>query len=266
MSGGGEMKKNRHLMIFLYIPVLLGLLYFCQSHEVAAQQDPELVELEAYLRSAEIVHVEEGADLGTTDPWKVRLDDGKTKKQAMFKHAPRCRPSYLPVDCYKYELAAYELSKLLRMPIVPPTVERSVNDTPGALQIFLEGCTALNGLKESDILDEVQFHRGMLDIFVFDHLTYWQTGMDDKNEDIFYHNDDGWLCRVDFSQAFDPTPGLLPDQEKEVTQCSEALYRALERLDESVVRERLANYLKEDEIAALMARRDILVGSLTPIK
>jgi len=228
--------------------------------------EPELAKLEAYLRSAEIIHVEEGADLGTTDPWIVRLDDGQTKKRAMFKHAPRCRPPEVLVNCYKYELAAYELSKLMQIPIVPPTVERSVKDTPGALQIFLEGCTSLSDLEESAVLDEIQFHRGMLDIYVFDNLTYWHTGMDDLNEDIFYHNDDGRICRVDFSQAFDPIPELLPDLEREVTQCSEAMYRALEKLDGSEVRKKLAGYLNEDEIGALLARRDILLGILTPIK
>ena len=260
------MKKNRHHMTLIFASVFLSTLYFCQPLKVACQQNPELAELESYLRNAEIVHVEEGADLGTTDPWKIRLDDGKAKKQAMFKHAPRCRPYPFTIDCYKYELAAYELSKLLRMPIVPPTVERTVNNTPGALQIFLEGCTALNSLEESAILDEVQFHRGILDIFVFDNLTYWQTGMDDKYEDIYYHNDDGRICRVDFSRAFDPMPELLPDMEWEVTQCSEALYCALERLDGSEVRAKLANYLNDEEITALMARRDLLLGSLTPIK
>lgn len=256
------MKKNRSRVIFLCGTLLLGVLNFFQSPVVPAQQDPELAELEAYLRSAEIVHVEEGADLGTTDPWNVRLDDGRTKKRAMFKHAPRCRPNYMP-DCYKYEIAAYELSKMLGLPIVPPTVERSVMDTPGALQIFLEGCTALNRLK--DVPDTEQFHRNMLDILAFDNLTYWQTGMDDVNEDIFYHNDDGRICRVDFSKAFDTKHELLP-KEREVRQCSDKLYRALEQLDAAEVRARLAAYLNEEEIAALLVRRDLLLGSLTPIK
>jgi hypothetical protein len=246
--------------------VILCAGYFCHSLEVTVQQDSGLAELESYLRNAEIVHVEEGTDLGTTDPWTVRLDDGKTRKKAMFKHAPRCRPSYFKIDCYKYELAAYELSKILGLPIVPPTIERSVEGTPGALQIWLEGCTALNQLEDSAILDETQFYQGLLDIYVFDNLTYWQTGMDDTNEDIFYHNDDGKICRVDFSQAFHPTPELLPGNEREVTQCSEKLYRALEKLDEAEVAKKLAKYLKEDEIAALMTRRDILLGTLTPIK
>ena len=254
--------RNRIFGTILFAPLLFILLAACGSPEVTVKQDSELAELESYLRSAEIVDVEEGADLGTTDPWKVRLDDGKVQKRAMFKHAPRCRPHFL-VDCYKYEIAAYELSKMLGLPIVPPTVERSVKGTPGALQIFLEGCTALNQLEV--VPDTDRFHRSMLDILVFDNLTYWQTGMDDINEDIFYHNDDGRLCRVDFSKAFEPTPELLP-KEREVTQCSEAMCRALERLDESEVREKLANYLNEEEIAALIVRRDLLLGSLTPVR
>jgi len=254
--------RNRLIMIFLCALGFLCIFYSCNSPEAAVQQDSELAELESYLRNAEIVGIEEGADLGTTDPWNVRLDDGKTKKRAMFKHAPRCRPHFL-VDCYKYEIAAYELSKMLGLPIVPPTVERSVKGTPGALQIFLEGCTALNQL--IDVQDTDQFHRNMLDILVFDNLTYWQTGMDDINEDIFYHNDDGHLYRVDFSKAFEPIPDILP-KEREVAQCSETMCRALEQLDESEVREKLANYLNEEEIAALLVRRDLLLAKLTPIR
>lgn len=254
--------RNRRFGTILLAPLLFFLLVACGSPEVEAQQEQNLAEIELYLSNAEIVDVEAGADLGTTDPWKVRLDDGKLQKRAMFKHAPRCRPHYL-IDCYKYEIAAYELSKMLGMPIVPPTVARSVKGTPGALQIFLEGCTALNQLEA--VPDADRFHRGMLDILVFDNLTYWQTGMDDINEDIFYHNDDGHLCRVDFSKAFEPTPELLP-KEREVAQCSETMCRALEQLDESEVREKLANYLNEEEIAALLVRRDLLLAKLTPIR
>lgn len=259
------MKKTSCRVMLLCGPLFLGALIFCQPPEVSKQQNPELAELEAFLRGAKIVHVEEGADLGTTDPWKVRLDDGKAQKMAMFKHAPRCRPdspSFM-VDCYKYELAAYELSKLLGMPIVPPTVERTVMDTPGALQIFLEDCTALNQLES--VPDTDLFHRNMLTILVFDNLTYWQTGMDDVNEDIFFHNNDGRVCRVDFSKAFDTKHELLPE-EREVRQCSESTYRALEQLDAAEVREKLAAYLTEDEIEAMLVRRDLLLAQLTPIE
>ncbi len=240
----------------------LGVFCSFQSVEVIAEQDPELAELESYLRRAKIVHVEEGADLGTTDPWNVRLDDGKTQRRAMFKHAPRCRPNFMP-DCYKYEIAAYELSKMLGMPLVPPTVERTVNDTPGALQIFLEDCTPLNQLES--VPDTEQFHRRMLDILVLDNLTYWDTGMDDINEDIFYHNNDGRICRVDFSKAFKEEHALLP-VDREVRQCSDKVYRALEELDANEVRTKLAAYLNEDEIEALLVRRDLLLAQLTVIK
>ncbi len=254
--------RNRTFRTVFFAPFFICVLSTCSSPEIGVQQEFDLPEIELYLGNAEIVDVEEGADLGTTDPWNVSLDDGKTKKRARFKHAPRCRPNFL-VDCYKYEVAAYELSKMLSLPIVPPTVERSVKDTPGALSIFLEGITPLNRLK--DIPDTASFHRNMLDILVFDNLTYWQTGMDDINEDILYHNDDGRIFRVDFSKAFDNKHELL-GVEREVKQCSDSLYRALEQLDETEVHEKLSAYLNEDEIAALLARRDLLLADLTPRK
>ena len=98
------------------IPVLLGLIMIwaviCGFNSAETSQKIEnQAQLEKYLRTARQVDIDMDENLGSTEPWTVWLDDGETRRRAFFKHVPRCRPHFLP-DCYKYEIAAYELSKL----------------------------------------------------------------------------------------------------------------------------------------------------------
>jgi hypothetical protein len=69
---------------------------------------------------------------------------------------------------------------------------------------------------------------------------------------------------VDFSKAFDPKPELL--EERGVEHCPEMLYRSLVALDPAAVRERLASYLNEEEIEAVIMRRQLLIDHLIPTK
>ena len=255
--GGGMMSIKKFPLIFGMIWVgVVGSGFFV---DVTAQGTETQARMEEYLRTARLVDIDVDENLGSTEPWTVWLDDGQTRRRAIFKHVPRCRPHFLP-DCYKYEIAAYELSKLLDLPIVPPVVERTLNKTPGALQIFLEDCVALNDIDKVNIADPVSFHKNMLDILVFDNLTYWQTGDDDLNEDIFVHTQDSVVYRVDFSKAFEPLPELL--QNRSVAHCSAKLCQSLLRIKDDQIREKLKLYLNPDEIEALIARKDILVRDL----
>ena len=94
-------------------------------------------DLEDYLRNAGIGTIIRGAQRGRTEPWTIILDDGQVIKRSIFKYVDRRRPSPLP-DSYLYEIAAYELSKLLGLDIVPPVVERQIDETKGSLQAFVE--------------------------------------------------------------------------------------------------------------------------------
>ena len=48
-------------------------------------------------------------------------------------------------ESYKTEIAAYELDKLLKMDMVPPTVERQLEGNKGAAQLWVENVVEVNG-------------------------------------------------------------------------------------------------------------------------
>jgi hypothetical protein len=215
-------------------------------------QTPE--EVEQFLSTATPKVVVPGA-AGRTDPWRVRLESEGTTRWAQFKYIHRPRPESL-ADSFKYELAAYTLNKYLGLGFVPATVERTINDTPGSLQVFLE-----NVIRESDIkiknflpADPEAFEQSLADLKVFENLVYDRC---DNEKDTLIQKETGKIYRVDFSEAFAPENGTIPGCE--ILRCSRRLYQKLGQWDQEKVDGLLAPYLNKEEIRALHARR----GSIT---
>lgn len=122
---------------------------------------PDAVEIEHFLKEAEKT---ERVKLGTgiTKPEKVTLEmDGKTR-HAIFKKVDKKH------DNWRYEIAAYQLDKLLGLGMVPPTVERSVGGRKGCLQLWVTGETMENC--ESTPPDTEAWRRQVSLMWLFDDL------------------------------------------------------------------------------------------------
>lgn len=221
------------------------------------QEDLNFEELEEYLRTAKVKSVEIKESEGRTAPWEVILDDGNTQRRGRFKYVRRSRPHYLP-DSYHYEIAAYELTKLLGIKKIPPVVEREINNTMGSLQMYVEGCFPMSMQQKKDIKppDPEIFEYSLQELSILENLTYCVR--DEK--DILIHKKTWQVCRVDFSEAFAPEMNLIPGSQ--VTRCSRKLYKGLLDLRSNDVRSRLNRHLNDDEIRALMKRRDLLIDKL----
>ena len=245
---------------FLFAGFLIALnMAFIWGQDSDTHEDvADMKEQEKYLKTAEILEVEIDSIDGRTAPWGVILDDGRTSRQAIFKYVNRPRPTYLP-DSYHYEIAAYKLSGLLEYPLIPPVVERVINDTPGSLQLLLEGCFSLQkqqreGLKPDD---PQEFSEALSELAVFENLVFCER----NTEDIFIQESDWKVWRVDFSEAFDSIVEL--SSKNEITRCSKALFHNLQRLDERDVKTVLEPHCNEEEIDALVKRKDLIIERIT---
>ncbi len=212
-------------------------------------------EVENYLRIATPLFVIPGA-AGRTDPWKVRMDSEGDKRWAQFKYIDRPRPSPIP-DSYKYELAAYALSKYLALGLVPPVVERTINDYPGSLQIFIEGAFRESDRKRQNArLDNPKaFDQAMADLRVFLNLVYDRCDIE-RDRDILIQRGTGKVYAVDFSRAFDTKSETVPGCE--ILRCSRSMYGKLLNWNHDNVSVLLGPYLNGEEMRALRAR----VGSI----
>lgn len=221
------------------------------------QEDLNLEEMEEYLRTAKVTSIDIKESQGRTAPWEVTLDDGKTQRRGRFKYVRRSRPHYLP-DSYHYEIAAYELTKLLGIKKIPPVVEREIDDTMGSLQMYVEGCFRLSSQRKKGIKppDHESFEYALQELFVLENLTYC---LRDEN-DILIDEKTWHVCRVDFSEAFEPEMDLIPGAE--IKRCSRKFYKGLLALDSNDVRSKLGSHLNDDEIRALMKRRDLVLDKL----
>ena len=215
-------------------------------------------EMENYLRTAEIISVKIDLEGGRTEAWKINLNDGKIARRGIFKYINRARPALLP-DSYKYEIAAYELDKLLSLNIVPPVVERELKGQEGSLQLLIEGCITENERKRRNIKppDLKSFQNALEVINIFENLVYNERIDPD---DILIHRENWKVWGVDFSRAFAPASELIPGYE--ITRCSKKLFQNLLKWDSNVVKTKLKPYLNDEEIEALLKRKNIIVEKI----
>ena len=117
---------------------------------IAQQAALETVELEEFLRTAKVVAYED-IGVGVTLPMKLELSDGQVTLSASWKTVDERRRGIIRLadgsternfrDSYEFEIAAYELDKLIGTNLVPATVERRWRGKTGAIQRWVEGAT-----------------------------------------------------------------------------------------------------------------------------
>ena len=214
-------------------------------------------EMETFLRTAPVTGRGPGPG-GRTDAWRLTLEARDVVISALFKYVDRRRPEPL-ADSYRYELAAYALSKYLDVGFVPPIVERTVEGIPGAIQVFVPNTISEAARKEAKTVppDPDAFEKAMADLLVFQNLAY-DDCHDDR--DTLIGKDDGKVFRVDFSEAFVPEkdlPARCP-----ILRCSRLLFRKLQAWEDKTVAEYVGRFLDPQETAALNARRRAVVRAI----
>lgn len=255
------MNNNKYYLSMFFFCLSVVVCFGSIENNPGILGDENKLELEHYLRTARIVSAIPDEDAGRSEPWRINLSDGKKRLKGWFKHINRVRPNIIPADSYKYELAAYELDKLLDFNIVPPTVEREIKGYIGSLQLFVEDCTSLSVLmrKKDKILASDKIKSALQEVAVFEILTYCQRNSESE-KDILIHDTNGKVCRVDFSQAFAPEPHFPPGIK--AVKCSAKIQKSLENLSRDKIETALSPFLNEEEIRALLARKELLVEKL----
>lgn len=218
----------------------------------------QAAELESLLRDAKVVDVKKEVSAGRSRPWIITLARGGVRHRALFKYFDYRRPLPQP-HSYKYELAAYELTKLLGVEIVPPAVERKIDNQTGSLQIFLENCVSEQDRRRKNLEppDPVAFAKALDGIRVFESLVNDECL---NYSDLLVHTEDWRLCRVDFSEAFAPAPELRDDCR--ITVCSRKLYDGLLKLDDQTVEAVMKAYLNDSETSSLLARKELILEKI----
>lgn len=215
-----------------------------------------------FLRSADVVSTKQLAD-GINKPLKVRLRQDGIELNVIFrtvqvKRAVRSRSAghdRFFRDSYRFEVAAYELSRLLGIDNVPPAVIRKLAGREGSLQLWVEQAQSESGrLRKGETPPDAAYWARQRQLLpIFDNLIY----NFDRNHGNLLLDAAGKMWFVDHTRSFKRLPALATPNK--VRLCDRRLWHKLRNLDGDEVHRRLRPYVEPVEIQAMLKRRDQLV-------
>lgn len=218
-----------------------------------------------FLLTAEIVS---SRDIGTgvTRPRRLTLTKNGVTHDAAFQSVNARKPTENGgggktelnfVDSYRYNLAAYAVAGVLRMDdMMPVHVERTWRGETGSLSWWLDGV-----MNESERIKQkieppnplawINQRQRML---VFAAL----VGDTDRNTGNVLFTPDWQLLMIDFTRAF-RLQATLPNP-KDLGRIDRPLLSRIETLTRDAINTAVGKHLEDQEIDAVMKRRDVLVA------
>jgi hypothetical protein len=241
----------------------LALLLVLVWSPVWAQPALTAEQQEAFLKTAKVTRTR-GAAKGVTGTIRATLSDGVLTHDASIQTVDQ----YMQVfqskqgvemnfrDSWRYNVAAYRLNQILRLGLVPVSVERNHNGKPGSFTWWVDDVIMDEGerLKQkAPIPDPEKWNRQMWHVRVFDQLIH--------NVDRNLGNlviDKNWnVWMIDHSRAFRLSDTLK--NPKDLRRIERGAFERLKALDAATLSEAMGQYLTSDERRRLLMRRDAIV-------
>jgi hypothetical protein len=264
------MRRTGGVLVVLLLAALVSPpLSHSQTVAPAAAAEISAEQIAAFLKNAKVIR-SRGTDKGVTAPKRLTLSDGSITHDAVFQAIDdrkmvetlggggRQTTTELNfVDSYKYNIAAYEIARLLGLDYMMPVyVERRWNGNTGSLSWFVPTL-----MDESDRLKKkvqppnpTDWNHQMYRMRVFASLVR-DTDRNLTNVLITHQ----WkVMMIDFSRAFRQQPVLM--YPKDLAKIDRKLLAGLEGLTRENIKAAVQDFLTNREIDPLMQRRDLLVG------
>ncbi len=251
-----------------------ALILLLSAVATAAQFSPaEIAERsrwEDFLRNANIVGaVQLGEEEAVTTPWKLTLQKDGVVRHGLWKNVSGSPRGI--VDSWLYEIAAYNLDKLLGLGMVPPTVQKRFRGMAGSCQLWIEESAVLKkrlqeGLS-SKVLDKPQWLRLAYIQQLFDNL----IGNEDRHQGNVLITPDERSFLIDHSRTFRTTKEfkeILPFSGEKfpgvavMRELPRALVEKVKALDERSIREAVGKTLSGKEIGAILARKELILKEI----
>lgn len=242
---------------------------FAQAPAAIASAAPEVEAQLEFLRTAKVV-ASRPIGKGVTGAKRVTLSDGTRTHDAAFQSVAKESVGMdVPVtlrrlgemrfvDHYRYNIAAWRIAQLLGLDdMMPPTVERSIG-TNGALSWWVDDVLMdeeeRQKTKASPPDGAVELSRQFLRMSLFTEL----VRDTDRNKGNVVFTKSWRLIMLDFTRAFRLTKQLQAPAA--LGSCDRHLLARLRVLTEAALKNTVRSQLTGGEIAAVMARRDLLVA------
>ena len=228
---------------------------------------------ESFLTAADIVK-SEAAGEGVTKPFKLFLNKDGTEAKGIWKNVSERLPNGA-LDAWRYEIAAYRLDKLLGLNMIPPAAERVFQGRPGALSLFVTAKFSLLKVMDEAIPIPAEATEAVNKMKYITRAFDCLIANDDRTQQNILLTEDWRTILIDHSRAFRSDPEhaarLIYGQDGFKTasgrpmlfrQLPRSFVQAVRSLDAARIRAAVGTYLTEGEIAAVMARRTLLLAEI----
>jgi hypothetical protein len=224
----------------------------------------ERAKWEEYLNTAKITAgVKMTGPDSVTNPWRVTMEKDGVKREALWKNIYGRPKGY--IDSWKYEVAAYRMDKLLDLNMVPPTVERNYEGV-GSLQLWVESWMTLK--KKMDDKVKIPSYK----VFYWNRALYLQRFFDNliANEDRHQNNylitKDWRMYLIDHSRSFRSSSKFTKEliytekhkERLEMKELPKVIVDKVKALTYESIKQAVGDYLDDDEIKAILVRRDLI--------
>jgi hypothetical protein len=257
--------KRRLIVVFAILAFALPA--FSQFTEEELAERPKW---EEFLETAEIVKSEQIVEReAVTSPWRLTLKEGDITNDALWKDAEGRMKGY--IEGWQYEIAAYRFDKYLGLNMVPPTVEKRFREKRGSCQLWIKAWKSLREIKQEKIkvppIKVFYYNRDLYLQRAFDNL----IANEDRHQNNYLFTEDWRMILIDHSRSF-RTGGkwtkelIYTEKYKEgpmvMKELPRAFYEKIKSLDYDIIKGFVGEYLKDDEINAVLARKDLIIKEI----
>jgi len=260
--------KNKKILSFWAILTLL-------LSSSLAQFSPEALKkmrgAEEFLKEARVINYEQmSGESAVTKPYKLTLEKEARRHFALWKNAQWIMKGYR--ENWQWEVAAYRMDQLLDLNMVPPTVERSFQNDDGSCQYWVDYWINLAEKEEKNI----SVPRNKL--YLWNRSVYLQRAFDNLIANIDRHmrniliTEDWRIILIDHSRSFKTghTEKLIftedhPKGDRSVKALPRDFFDKLKRLDFETLDKTMEYYLTDEEIHAVLERRDLIVEHINQL-
>ena len=262
------MTSARRAAVLVFLIIAWGIVPPLAAQDSAARAPTTLPvltpqEMEDFLLNARI-GATKGVNKGVTDARRVSLSDGRITHDAQVQDVDIFKPIFQLgkssevnfTDSYRYNIAAYRLAQLLGLDNVPMSVLRQVDGKPAAVTWWVDDVAMEEGQRQKKKLAGPNPERTAMNIYilrVFDELIQNR----DRNAGNLLWTKDWTMWMIDHTRAF--RLGRELQNPKLLDRCEASLLGRMRGLTAAAVADAMGDILKQAEIDALMARRDLIV-------
>lgn len=220
-------------------------------------------DVETFLRTAKIVGRRKDLPVGVTVPARITLDDGRLRHDAAVQNVDVKKSTFDGImgtelnfrDAWQFNVAGYELAKLLGLNMVLPYVDRVVSGHGSSVSWWLDDAMMERERIRKKIRppDPVSWNQQMYAARVFHEL----LGDSDPNATNILITRDWRVWLIDFTRAFRQTRTLR--RPEGLQQIDRRLLARLREVTDDQLQQVLGPWLIRPEIQGLLSRRTRLV-------